>query len=133
MTDITTVVKDFNTQLDDFLTELEKIDSDKDIRTAHSLIQTATKMNISLIIDQYVLYICPFAKEIYSEDENFFIKMSTSEQVKCDEKGIGQIMKFTKMWATLSNRNKQCIYDYMKILTFNAQEYFKLKYPELAL
>ena len=81
-------------------------------KTTLSLLQMA---NPTLAPKEVHVYMKPFQTTIRSRDEKFFLDHSFSEFAQSD--AIQQIIgKLKTMWATLSDNNKKCMWDYITLL-----------------
>lgn len=116
----------FNEQLINFLEDVQKIYNDNDVETTISLIKDGVKFNAKLIIEQFILKVLPFKEKIYDKDEDFFLSMDLNKHIGGGQNELQKIMKFTKVWTTLSEDDKEIIFDYMKVLIHYTEEYFKL-------
>lgn len=67
------------------------------------------------LVNQYISYIKKYKDQIYKKNENFFIEKSNN---KNDESFIGkEISKVRSMWPNITEDNKNCIWNYLILLT----------------
>lgn len=109
------------------------------------------KFHPDKVITQFIIHILPYKNEIDKGNEEFFLKDLVGDS---GEKKIGEyvdndtikntnifsgnnindfysdisgieIFKFKEIWEYLSQNNKECIKEYMQLLCYYADEYFK--------
>lgn len=123
------IVNDFNDIAINMLSELRKIIPHSIILNNIDLIEGITKNNKSkhVLIDNFVLHVLKYKKEIDSENEDFFLKNNFDDLKNKQNNNILKIIKEIKdMWKSLGNdkENKKNIFGYFKVLCFYAEKYF---------
>jgi hypothetical protein len=103
------------------------------------------------VITQFILHILPFKEQIDEGNEDFFLKDmvgdsggkkigefvdndtikganvlsgDSANEFYNDISGI-EIFRFEEIWEYLTENNKECIKEYMQLLCYYADEYFK--------
>lgn len=92
------------------------------------LVQNSINSNKQKVIEQFIIHVLPFKTEIDNGNDEFFLNHDYSNKNNVDKNGLEQIFQFKSVWKTLSDENKDTIKDYMKILCYCSNEYFKIVY-----
>jgi hypothetical protein len=131
------IVNNFNLQLEELFAVAECLYDDPAIKKFKSIMKTMNKINSIKIIEQYIIHGLEYSDYIYRKDESFFntldeydIKNKISEtklRKELQAEGIFQILKLKNFWTTLTEKNKEIIWEYLQLLTYYSQEYLKLK------
>lgn len=132
------IVNNFNIQLEELFNVIETIYTDENIKRYKLMIKTVIKLNAIKLIEQYIIHALPFAELIYKKDESFFYNQTVDEirekigqtklRKEMHESSVAEIFKLKSVWSTLEYETKDIVWEYFQLLTFYAQEYFKLKY-----
>jgi len=92
--------------------------------------EQAKKVNAYAPIDQFTLIVLEFAPEIYTEDEDNFMKMEipdTELKGSTNEFSLIRSAKFKKLWTILRGNDKEEVKNHIKLLTTYAHTYFIYK------
>jgi hypothetical protein len=132
------IVNNFNLQLEELFNVIEVIYTDENIKRYKLMVKTVIKLNAIKLIEQYIIHAVPFAEHIYNKDESFFYNQTLDEikekigqtklRKELHETSVFEVLKLKTVWNKLENESKDIIWEYFQLLTFYAQEYFKLKY-----
>ena len=129
------VIKSFNQESLDFfnlVTTISKNTGREDklkLAGYGNLFQNAIKINVKFPIDNYTLIVLEYADQIYSENEDFFMKKkygatgSTMVEVG-NEFNIVHSDVFKELWKTLTDDDKHKIKGHVVMLTTYAHAYF---------
>ena len=131
MTDLE-VIRSFNQEVYDFfailinVTKRMGVDKEYKIEVHNTFFEKAIKTNVLLPIEQFTLIILEFAPEIYTENEECFLRMSIPDAKleSGNEFNIIRSEHFKKLWLTLSSDDKSNIKDKIILLTTYAHTYF---------
>jgi hypothetical protein len=132
------IVNNFNLQLEELFNIIETIYSTDMIKRYKLMVSTVIKINAIKLIEQYVIHALEFADKIYNKDESFFYE-HTEDEIKLKlgktklrkelhETSVVEVLNLKKVWQTLDNETKDIVWEYFQLLTYYAQEYFKLKF-----
>jgi hypothetical protein len=131
------IVSNFNLQLEELFAVIETLYDDPKIKKFKLIMRTMNKINSIKIIEQFIIHGLEYSTFIYNKDESFFntldqdhIKSKIGEtklRKELHDEGIFQILKLKDYWSTLSDENKDILWEYFQLLTYYAQEYLKLK------
>lgn len=90
-----------------------------------ALFDNAIKFNSKLPIDKFTLIVLEFAPEIYSQDEDCFLKMSIPDKnVKVGNSfGFIRSEEFKDLWKVLDKNNQESISEKVISLTTYAHAY----------
>jgi hypothetical protein len=132
------IVNNFNLQLEELFNVIELIYTNENIKRYKLMVKTVIKLNAIKLIEQYVIHAVPFAEHIYNKNEDFFVTQSTEDikeklgqtklKKELHETSVFEVLKLKTIWFTLDIETKDILWEYFQLLTFYAQEYFKLKY-----
>ncbi len=106
----------FYNQFSDFLDQLIKVfPNDSDFPAYKTGLILLQKTNPKLVPEQVLIHVTPFEKTLRAHDERFFIDYNITEYG--DDDALGMIISKMKVqWATLSDNNKKCIWEYTNLL-----------------
>lgn len=131
------IVNNFNLQLEELFAVVECLYDDYNIKKFKSIMKTMNKINSIKIIEQFIIHGLEYSDFIYKKDETFFnnldenhIKTKIGEtklRKELHEEGIFHILQLKKFWASITEDNKEVIWEYLQLLTYYAQEYLKIK------
>jgi hypothetical protein len=132
------LINNFNLQLQELFTIIEAIYTDENIKRYKLMVKTVIKLNATKLIEQYIIHAIPYSKFIYNKDDNFFLHKEVNEirekisetkiRKELHETSVIEILKIKTIWQELDNDTKDIIWEYFQLLTYYAQEYFKIKY-----
>jgi hypothetical protein len=132
------IVNNFNLQLEELFNIIENIYTDENIKRYKLMVKTVIKLNAIKLIEQYIIHAVPFAEHIYKKDESFFINQTVDDvrekigqtklRKELHENSVVEVLKLKNIWSIVDNDIKDIVWEYFQLLTFYAQEYFKLKY-----
>jgi hypothetical protein len=121
----------FNDFLYDLLKQLNSIiKNDGDLSYCYSVFKDVTKMNHTLVIDQFNINVLEFYPQIKEKDINFFL--TENEEIKKVEgkyegtSVIKKIFKFKSLFQRLSTSEKEMFFYYLNILCYIGARYFTL-------
>lgn len=121
----------FNDFLYDLLKQLNSIiKNDSDLSYCFGVFKDVTKMNHTLVIDQFNINVLEFYPQIKEKDINFFL--TENEEIKKVEgkyegtSVINKIFKFKSLFQRLSNSEKDMFFYYLNILCYIGARYFTL-------
>jgi GTPase SAR1 family protein len=135
----------FNTQLDNFLTELRELfPNEIKIRVVQDKLKMLRSMSSRIIIEHFHQHVLPFQAQIMNQDESFFMhnaeqlihtKYDENQQIiqetgsdisKNDVMKAFQIIK--EIWSNqLTEDNKQIIWNYFKVMVVLCKRYYRLE------
>lgn len=131
------IVNNFNLQLEELFAVVECLYDDPNIKKFKSIMKTMNKINSIKIIEQFIIHGLEYSDYIYKKDETFFNNLDediiknkigeTKLRKELHEEGIFHILKIKLYWSTLTNENKEVLWEYFQLLTYYAQEYLKIK------
>jgi hypothetical protein len=122
--DLVTLFNDF---LYDLLKQLNSIVKDEDIDYYYKSFQSVTKMNVTLIIDQFNINVLEFYDKIKEKDIDFFLKEENSiKKYKGEESIINNIFKFKTLFPKLKKKDQDMFFYYLNILCYIGARYFSL-------
>jgi hypothetical protein len=108
----------FNTQLIQFFDELcSTFPEDKEIKMATEAVKGAKKVNPRLILDLFVNHVyneCSTA--IYNRDIHQFRQVAQRKISTQFNEMISALAIFDKYWETMGDKNRDTIWQYMKVL-----------------
>lgn len=128
MSNIQTIVKEFNEEALNFAIQMGQLLPNYPIAKNLDLVKSVMKLRPKFIIEQFVLHVLKYKDQIDSNDENFFLENKFSDETNGDADIISKVFEFKDVWKSLSSKNKQGIFQVMQILCYYAQEYFIKKY-----
>lgn len=125
------IVQRFNQQAHDLYTMMNKIIKKMEqvneykISGYKAIFDNAIKINAKLPIDKFTLLILEFAAEIYSEDEDCFLKMSIPDKKVSsgNEFAIIRSEKFKELWKVMCKHDQKLMTDNVILLTTYAHAY----------
>lgn len=130
---ITEIVNNFNCQADDLMAQMYACSQDYDIKVYHDMFKKLKLFNATKAIEQFIIFVLPYKKKIYDDDETFFLEKSGEELTGDNsEYTMMQSLKFKDLWQTLSYDSKNNIFKFFKVMVYFAEEYLKIKYPSLS-
>lgn len=107
----------FYNQFGEFLSQLTRVfPDDTDLpafKTGLVLIQRTNPMLAVKTVYQHTL---PYSEIIRAKNEDFFLKHEFSDISSGDDALEQIIRKLKGLWETLSDTNKQCIWDYLILI-----------------
>jgi hypothetical protein len=108
----------FNTQLIRFFQELSDIfPEERDIKMALEAIQGLKKINPRMILDLFYEHVyTPMSEPIKRENEDVVIAYAKNTIAKQFNEMSVALFIFDKHWASLTDRNKENIWKYLKVL-----------------
>ena len=127
------IVIDFNNTLQELMDQLYVATHDNELEINKELIRKAITANKTLLIQQYCIHILQFKDLIYNRDEKVIDRLNVNDinrKEGGDEETLDKILKLKTMWSYLSEDNKECVFDYLEILTDKATNYFSIKYSK---
>jgi len=136
--DIQTTIKDFYSTLQDLINNLTMICPDTIIAKNKKDIDNMVSKDIDItlaiqgknkFIDNFVLNVLKYKKDIEARNENFFLTNNYSSEINNNQDYMNKIFEFKTIWTTLNNTNKEYIFQYMSLLCILAENYFMIRYP----
>lgn len=126
------IIQAFNQVAIDLFVMVEKIildikkDKEYKLDSYRILFDNAIRINNRLPIDKFTLIVLEYAPEIYSKDENCFLKMSIPDKNISIGNTFGFIRSemFKNLWIILPNNHKKVIIEKVISLTTYAHAYF---------
>jgi len=115
---MTTPLGLFNTQLIRFFEDLSlTYPEERDIKSALEMIKFAKASNPKLVLDMYVEYVHkPLDTAVIQRDAEFIIAYAR-EKISNEFNEISPALNlFEKYWHTMSDSNRESIWNYMKVL-----------------
>jgi hypothetical protein len=125
------IVIDFNNTLHELMDQLFAATHDSEIEINKELIKKAISANKILLIQQYCIHILQFSDLIYKRDEKVIDSLNVNDinsKEGGDNETLDKILKLKNIWGYLTDDNKECVYDYLEVLTDKATDYFRIKY-----
>lgn len=125
------IVIEFNEKLQELIDQLYAVTHDGELEINKELIRKAIGANKTLLIQQYCIHILQFKDSIYNRDEKVIENLNVNDINKKeggDDETLSKILKLKNIWDYLSEDNKDCVFDYLEILTDKAVDYFSIKY-----
>ena len=121
----------FNDFLYDLLKQLNSIiKNDSDLSYCYSVFKDVTKMNHTLVIDQFNINVLEFYPQIKEKDINFFLTENNDiKKIEGKFEGtsvITKIFKFKSLFQKLSSSEKDMFFYYLNILCYIGARYFTL-------
>lgn len=103
----------FFNQFSDFLDQLMKVfPDDLDFPAYKTGLLLLQKTNPMMVVQEVVTHVTPFEKLVREKDENFLLNYKFSEYDTLEQ----IINKIKNMWTSLSDNNKQVIWNYIILL-----------------
>lgn len=117
----------FNEFLYDLLKQLNSSLKDEDLSYCYSVFTDITKMNQTLVIDQFNINVLEYYDKIKEKDIDFFLKEKESVKKYSDtESVIKRIFKFKSLFAQLNKKDQDMLFYYLNILCYIGAKYFTL-------
>jgi len=117
----------FNEFLYDLLKQLNLSIKDEDLSYCYSVFNDITKMNQTLVIDQFNINVLEYYDKIKEKDIDFFLKEKESVKKYSDtESVIKRIFKFKSLFAQLNKKDQDMLFYYLNILCYIGAKYFTL-------
>lgn len=103
----------FFNQFSDFLDQLIKVfPNDMDFPAYKTGLVLLQKTNPMIVVQEVVKHVTPFEKLVRAKDENFLLNYQFSEYDTLEQ----IINKLKNMWSSLSDNNKQVVWNYIILL-----------------
>jgi hypothetical protein len=111
-------LKAFNTKLIDFFKDLnETYPEERDIKYALEAINGLAKINPKMILDLFYEYVyMKMGEAIKREDEEVVIQTAKSLIKEQYNEMHASLLIFDKYWPTMTENNRQAIWNHMKVL-----------------
>ena len=117
----------FNDFLYDLLKQLNSIiKKDEDLIYCYSVFKDVTKMQYTLIIDQFNINVLEYYDKIKNKDVEFFMTEDNSSKKYEGTSVVSKIFKFKSLFQQLSNKEKDMFFYYLNILCYIGARYFTL-------
>lgn len=117
----------FNDFLYDLLKQLNSIiKKDEDLTYCYSVFKDVTKMQYTLVIDQFNINVLEYYDKIKNKDVEFFMKEDNSVKKYEGTSVVSKIFKFKSLFQQLSNKEKDMFFYYLNILCYIGARYFTL-------
>lgn len=116
----------FNEFLYDLLKQLNLSIKDEDLSYCYSVFNDITKMNQTLVIDQFNINVLEYYDKIKEKDIDFFLKEKESVKKYGDESVIKKIFKFKSLFVQLNKKDQEMLFYYLNILCYIGAKYFTL-------
>lgn len=105
-----TSVTAFNDMMGQFLAELHKtFPEEKGIKKCMSGFEIMRTSNPRLVVDGFMASVTPFAEQISSKDDAFFLNEAKNLDFLKD-------VKIEEKWASISNQTKEAVWQYVQTL-----------------
>lgn len=121
------LVKNFNKNLLELVTQLAVIVPDSEIAKNVSNMKFAMSSSPKKIIELFVINVLKYKPQIDEGDENFFLNKDYDDIAQMDKDNTRRIFEFKDIWKKLTPENKQTVIQYMQCLCAHAQTYFMMK------
>jgi hypothetical protein len=103
-------VNAFNDMMGQFLAELHKtFPEEKGIKKCMSGFEIMRTSNPRLVVDGFMASVTPFAEQISSKDDAFFLNEAKNLDFLKD-------VKIEEKWASISNQTKEAVWQYVQTL-----------------
>ena len=115
------IIDEFNNTSFMFIDFIDLMVNEKDIKKIRNKMKTAILFNKKRLIDNFVINILPHYNHIVSKNSKYFIDLN------CDYEQnilIG-IIKAKNIFTNFDDKNKDILFDYLKLLSDFALEYNK--------
>lgn len=110
----------FNTQVENFLTELtEMYPDDKDLAFGKTSVYLLKKTNPRHIHSLFYNYAYPYKEKVLRKDESFFLEKDESKYFYSEESRknyFSTILNLKKYWKGMSTESKEQIWTYFLVL-----------------
>lgn len=116
-------INDFNSVTKQFMEELSLICPNSIITSNIDLIDKILQKHKTAIIDQFALHILDYKDQLDNKNEDFFISNTFSDKTQDNKTLIGLILELKTIWKSLSDNNKNKIFEYLQVLCYYAREY----------
>lgn len=128
MSNIQEIVTNFNKYSEEFIDEMIKVTNDDDAKSYRTILINLNKTNATKCIEQFILYGLPQKEYINASNEEYFLKKNYDDDLENDEYSMMKALKIKDMWKTFEENTKKCIFEYLQVLVYYSEEYFKMKY-----
>ena len=122
------MIREFNSTLKSFVTFLNVNSNDEDIQYYYNMLDSILKLDATKAIEQYVLHILPYNKEIQNKNTDFFVNLNLDNQLNNDKKHILKALKLKNMFKILDKEKQDIIFDYLILLSEYSSLYFTSRY-----
>ncbi len=126
----TEIINDFNSTLQDLVTNLAYICPDSIIAQYESdaIKYINNPKYHNSFIDNFVAHVLQYKTQIMEGNDDFFLGKKYEEYASHDASYMNEIFKFKDIWTKISKNNKEIIIQYMQILCQLAEDYFILRF-----
>lgn len=115
-------IESFNKIILDFIGELKKIfPNETKFAIYEKVCDKQLQKNKIFLIDSFILHILPHKEQIDAGDDEYFM---SKDMDGVDDKTVKHLLNFKDLWTKLSDSNRVCVKEYMKILCEISAEYF---------
>lgn len=128
MSEYKQIIKDFNGEAINFVTQLSKLAPKSIFAGNTSYLKGILKIYPKYMIDQFTIYILKYRDQIDAENNSFFMDIDFTKETGGDDNAISKIFEIKNIWKTLSEDNKKGIFTIMKILCYYSSKYNIMKY-----
>jgi hypothetical protein len=129
MSDIKSIVNNFNETLNMFISYLRSIkENDSDLLSLQTAIYGLNKVNYKSCIEQFLLLVVlNHGDEIVNHDFNYFKKLNIDFS-EDKEKSMMKLLKFKEYSEELNETKRNTIFDYLELMVILSREYLSIKY-----
>jgi hypothetical protein len=107
----------FFSQFAEFMNELIKVfPNDADFLAYKMGLSFFHKTNPTFIISTICEHVLPYEQTILAKNEDFFLKHDFKEYMSDDTVG-SVILKLKSLWTVLTAENRECVWNYIILLT----------------
>ena len=122
MSDINELAKNFNSVVIDFTEQLVKLNPSSIVINNVNRAKMAMKVSKIKLLDQFVLHILEHKEYFDNKDDYIFLNISFP-----NSKIITAMIKDVRsLWNTISDDNKDRIFEYFQVLCYYSREYVLL-------
>jgi hypothetical protein len=116
----------FNEFLYDLLKQLNSSIKDEDLSYCYSVFNDITKVNQTLVIDQFNINVLEYYDKIKEKDIDFFLKEKDSIKKYEEKSVIDKIFKFKSLFKQLNKKDQDMLFYYLNILCYIGAKYFEM-------
>jgi len=122
MSDINELAKNFNSVVTDFTEQLVKLNPSSIVINNVNKAKMAMKVSKIKLLDQFVLHVLEHKEYFDNKDDYIFLNISFP-----NSKIITAMIKDVRsLWNTISDDNKDRIFEYFQVLCYYSREYVLL-------
>lgn len=112
------IVKNFNEIVNSFLLQITPTIGP----TYHNNFELITKLNSSLVIEQFMVHALPVRDKILNKDESYFLDTSCNIS---DQSIVSELLKMKTIYTQLDGPSKATLWDITIAMLFLGEEYIR--------